>query len=124
MSETKENITQVTTPDEAVSRAKSISISPKAVIVGIVVVLTLFITAYVLTFVLDKGSFLRDADGSIIVGTYQVDESLDGIKWWQFLLAPFMILLPSTEGSMTVWAILLLLLIIGAIFTALDDSGI
>lgn len=120
----KESIVEVETPHSAISRAKSISISPKAVIVGIIVVLTLFITAYVLTFVLDKGTFLRDADGSIIVGTYQVDETLDGIKWWQFLLAPFMILLPSTEGSMTVWAILLLLLIIGAIFTALDDSGI
>ena len=114
----------VETPDSVVNRAKSISISPKAVIVGIVVVLTLFITAYILTFVLDKGYFLRDAEGSIIVGTYQVDNTLDGIKWWQFLLAPFMILLPSTEGSMTVWAIILLLLIIGAIFTALDDSGI
>lgn len=112
------------TADELVNKAKSISISPKAVIVGIVVVLTLFITAYILTFVLDKGYFLRDADGSIIAGTYQVDNTLDGIKWWQFLLAPFMILLPSTEGSMTVWAIMLLLLIIGAIFTALDDSGI
>ncbi len=110
--------------DELVNKAKSISISPRAVIVGIIVVLTLFITAYVMTFVLDKGYFLRDAEGSIIPGTYQVDDTLDGIKWWQFLLAPFMILLPSTEGSATVWAIIMLLLIIGAIFTALDDSGI
>lgn len=124
MEDTKDTVIESAGADELVNRAKSISISPKAVIVGIIVVLTLFITAYVLTFVLDKGYFLRDAEGSIIAGTYQVDNTLDGIKWWQFLLAPFMILLPSTEGSMTVWAILLLLLIIGAIFTALDDSGI
>ena len=85
MEGTKDTVTKDGAEDLA-ERAKSISISPKAVIVGIVVVLTLFITAYVLTFVLDKGYFLRDAEGSIIAGTYQVDNTLDGIKWWQFLL--------------------------------------
>ena len=116
--------TEASIASDLVNRARSITISPKAVVMGVVVVLTLFILSYVLTFVLDKGYYLRDAEGSIIAGTYTVDNTLDGIKWWQFLLAPIMILLPSTEGSMTVWAILLLLLIIGAIFNALDESGI
>ncbi|MBO7155864.1 MAG: hypothetical protein J6V83_00495, partial [Clostridia bacterium] len=122
--ETTETSPEASTASELVNRARSITISPKAVIMGVVVVLTLFVLSYVLTFILDKGYYLRDAEGAIIAGTYVVDNTLDGIQWWQFLLAPIMILLPSTEGSMTVWAILLLLLIIGAIFNALDESGI
>ena len=45
MEEIPQTTSGVETPDSVVNRAKSISISPTAVIVGIVVVLTLFITA-------------------------------------------------------------------------------
>jgi len=104
-------------------RAKSIQISKKAIIVSVSIVLALVILAYVLTFVLPTGEYERNADGAIIPGTYQQKE-LDGIKWWQFLLSAFMILSPATDGYLTVWAILVLLFVIGAIFTALDESGI
>lgn len=114
----------VLTPETEIKKAKSISISKKAVVIGAAVVLALFITAYVLTFVLEKGMYQRDASGAIIPGTYVADPTLDGIKWWQFLLSPLMILLPSSDGYMTVWAIIILLFIIGAVFTALDDTGI
>ncbi len=112
------------TPIPSNKPARSITISKKAVIVGVVVVLTLFITAYILTFIIDKGTFQRTADGAIIVGTYTADNSLQGITWWQFLLAPVLILAPSSAGAGTVWAILILLFVIGAIFTALDASGV
>ena len=114
----------VLTPETEIKKAKSISISKKAVVIGAAVVLALFITAYALTFVLEKGMYQRDASGAIIPGTYVADPTLDGIKWWQFLLSPLMILLPSSDGYMTVWAIIILLFIIGAVFTALDDTGI
>lgn len=104
-------------------RAKSIQISKKAIIVSVSIVLALVILAYVLTFVLPTGEYERNADGAIIPGTYQQKE-LDGIKWWLFLLSAFMILSPATDGYLTVWAILVLLFVIGAIFTALDESGI
>ena len=104
--------------------ARSINIEKRAVIIGAVVVLALFIASYILTFVLDRGAYLRDEEGSIIPGTYAADPALDGIRWWQFLLAPVMILSPTSDGFMTVWAIIVLLFIIGAVFTALDATGI
>ncbi|MDR3216676.1 MAG: hypothetical protein LBT55_04590 [Clostridiaceae bacterium] len=114
------------TPSEsgAGTVAKSIQISKKAVIVGVAVILILFFAAYAATFIFEKGMYARDAAGAIIPGTYVEDPSLPGISWWQFLLSPFMILLPSSPGYETVYAIIALLLIIGAIFTALDDTGI
>lgn len=101
---------------------KTLQISKNAVIVGAAVVFLLFVVAYVLTFVLDKGLFLRDASGAIIPGTYQVDNSLEGIAWWQFLLAPVLVL--GSDGAGTLWGLIGLLVVLGAVFTALDESGI
>lgn len=103
---------------------KILQINKKAIIVAVVVILVLVITAYILTFVLPRGNYERDANGSIIPDTYREDPSLEGIKWWQFLLAPFMILNPAEEGALVIYSIMLLLLIIGAVFMALEKSGI
>ena len=102
---------EASAPEPSAKPARSINISSRAVIIGALVVLALFITAYVLTFVLEKGAYQRTEDGSIIPGTYAEDPTLDGIAWWQFLLAPVMILSPASEGFMTVWAIIILLFI-------------
>ena len=127
------------TKENTANNPKALILSKRAVIVGVVVVLLLFITSYILTFVLPKGSYYRyteedylngvdeiteDRIGSIKNDSYVQDDSLEGIKWWQFLLAPVMILSPTSESSGTVWAIVALLFIIGAVFTALDESGI
>lgn len=121
--EKRQEMSQESMPDP-VKPARSINISKRAVIIGVIVVLALFITAYVLTFVLEKGTYQRDPEGSIIPGTYVADPTLDGIAWWQVILAPVMILSPTSEGFMTVWAIIILLFIIGAVFTAMDATGI
>lgn len=121
--EKRQEMSPESMPDP-VKRARSINISKRAVVVGVIVVLALFITAYVLTFVLEKGTYQRDPEGSIIPGTYVADPTLDGIAWWQVILAPVMILSPTSEGFMTVWAIIILLFIIGAVFTAMDATGI
>ncbi len=116
--------TQADCTAESPNTARSIQISKKAVIVGAAVVFLLYLIACILTLVLEKGSYLRDETGAIISGTYVEDASLEGLKWWQYFAAPVMILNPAADGSGTVWAILFLLIIIGAIFTALDESGI
>lgn len=121
--EKRQEMSQESMPDP-VKPARSINISKRAVVIGVIVVLALFITAYVLTFVLEKGTYQRDPEGSIIPGTYVADPTLDGIAWWQVILAPVMILSPTSEGFMTVWAIIILLFIIGAVFTAMDATGI
>ncbi|MFA6866176.1 MAG: hypothetical protein WCR54_01535 [Clostridia bacterium] len=104
------------------NKAHAIVINKKAIIMAIVIVMVLVILAYVLTFILPTGEYQRD-NGTIIANSY-VQKDMSGISWWQFLLSPLMILLPSTAGFEMVWAILILLLVIGAIFTALDESGI
>ncbi|MDR3186507.1 MAG: hypothetical protein LBU04_06885 [Christensenellaceae bacterium] len=104
--------------------AKSIKISRKAIIIAVIVVLILVIVAYTLTFILPRGEYQRNADGSIIDGTYHENPSLDGISWWEFLLSPFMVLSPTVEGSEIVYVIVLLMLVIGAVFAVLDECGI
>ena len=105
------------------NKGKTIQISKKSIIIGVAIVLVLVIVAYVLTFVLPRGEYLRDENGSIIQDTYHENPELDGISWWQFLLSPILVLSPTVEGSEIVYVILVLMLIIGAIFTALDDCG-
>lgn len=105
------------------NKGKTIQLSKKSIIIGVAVVLVLVILAYVLTFVLPKGEYLRDENGSIIQGTYHENPELDGIEWWQFLLSPILVLSPTADGAEIVYVILILMLVIGAIFTALDDCG-
>ena len=112
-----------TTGKTELKKAKSIEISKKAILISVIIVLSLVVCAYILTFILPTGEYQRGTDGAIIQGTFEYKQ-MEGIKWWQFLLSPFMILSPTSGGYATVWAILILLFVIGAIFTALDESGI
>ncbi|MDR2266112.1 MAG: hypothetical protein LBE09_00805 [Christensenellaceae bacterium] len=105
-------------------RVKAITLSKKSIIVAVAVVLVLVITAYVLTFVLPKGEYERDANNSIIDGTYKENPDLDGITWWQFILSPIMILSSTSDGATIVYVIIALMLVIGAIFAVLDESKI
>lgn len=108
--------------------ARTIAISNKAVIVAVAIILVLIIVAVIFTQVLPRGAYQRvpDADGnvSIVPDSYRQDDSLPKIKWWQVILSPFMILDPAQDGALMVWAILALLIVIGAVFTALDKTGI
>lgn len=110
--------------EKASRQSKILQINKRAVIVAVVVVLILVIASYVLTFVLPRGSFERTDEGAIIPGSYREDPALEGIKWWQFILSPVMILNPSDAGAFTIYGIILLMLIIGAVFTVLEESGI
>lgn len=107
---------------------KTLTISKSSIIIAIAIILILIIIAVVLTQVLPRGIYetqkLPDGHEQIIPGTYHEDSSLPSIQWWQVILAPFMILSPNDEGAVMVWAILALLFVIGAIFTALDKTGI
>lgn len=109
---------------EEKTQGKTIQISKKAIIVAVCVIMVLVIGAYILTFVLPRGEYQRNENGSIIEGTYRENPDLEGIKFWQFLLSPLMILSPSQPGASMVYSIMLLLIVIGAIFTALDECGI
>ena len=107
---------------------RTIEISKKAVVTAVAIVLVLVIFAIVLTQVLPRGAYDRipDANGNeqIVPDSYREDPSLDTLKWWQAVFAPFLVLDPSMDGSLMVWALIALLLVIGAVFTALDHTGV
>lgn len=105
-------------------QGKTIEISKKAIIVSVVIVLILVFMAYALTFMLPKGEYQRDENGSIIQGTYEENPELEGISFVKFIFAPIMVLVPGSDGSEIVYVIMILMLVIGAIFAALDECQI
>lgn len=107
---------------------RTIEISKRAIFISVIIVLVLVIAAVVLTQVLPRGSYERgiDADGNeyIVEDSYHEDDSLPSLQWWQAVFSPFLVLDPSMDGSLMVWALIALLLVIGAVFTALDNTGV
>ncbi len=107
-------------------KPKTIQISNKAIIMAVAVVMILVIAAIVLAYVLPVGEYDRgiDADGNsyIIKDSYHENPDLGRIAWWKVVLSPFLVL--GSNGSLTLWAIIALLIVIGAVFTALDKTGV
>ncbi len=107
-------------------KPKTIQISNKAIIMAVAVVMILVIAAIVLAYVLPVGEYDRgiDADGNsyIIKDSYHENPDLGRIAWWKVILSPFLVL--GSNGSLTLWAIIALLIVIGAVFTALDITGV
>ena len=116
-----------------VEEGKMISINKKAIIVAVVVILAVVVLSVVLSLVLPMGSYeyVLDSSGnvtdSLAAGTFHEGTDADGnaltrLVWWKYLLSPILILFG--DGAGTIWGILVLLLVIGAVFTALDETGI
>lgn len=107
---------------------RTIEISKKAVVTAVAIVLVLVIFAIVLAYTLPRGTYERvpDADGNeqIVPDSYREDPSLAKLEWWQAVFAPLLVLDPAMDGSLMVWALIALLLVIGAVFTALDHTGV
>ena len=107
---------------------RTIEVSKRAIVIAVAIVLVLVIAAIVLTQVLPKGAYERalDADGNeyIVEDSYREDDTLPSLKWWQAVFSPVLVLDPGMDGSLMVWALIALLLVIGAVFTALDNTGV
>ena len=122
--------TDATPPKRELPKAppRTIEISKRAVVIAIVIVLVLVIAAIVLTQVLPRGQYERVDDGNgnsvIVEDSYREDDTLPKLQWWQAVFAPVLVLDPSMDGSLMVWALIALLLVIGAVFTALDNTGV
>ena len=92
----------------------SIAISKKSFITSMVILLVLMVAAYIMTFALKHGVYNY-------AGEY-IETSGTGLAFWKFLLAPFLQF--GVEGSATLISIMGLIIVIGAVFTALDKSGV
>jgi uncharacterized ion transporter superfamily protein YfcC len=92
---------------------QSISISKKSFITSVTILLILMITAYTLTFILDKGIYVD--------GVYSIAEG-DNLSVLKLFFAPFLQF--GSDGSSTLILIIGLIIVIGGVFTALDRSGV
>ena len=111
---------------EKKSRAKGgLDISVKSFITAIAVIFALMVLAYLLTFIVPSGEYARtvnDAGQSIIdmdLGFSYVEGNL---PLWKWILSPILVL--AGNGSGTLIAVIVFLLVIGGAFNCLDKSGI
>lgn len=100
-------------------QAKSIEISNKAMIVSTILVTLVLIGSVILTLTMKPGVIETAADG-----TLSLLPGENHMTWWKYLLSPVLVLTPLYENFVTVWSILLLCIVIGAVFNAMDSSGI
>lgn len=98
---------------------KSIQISDKAMTVSTILVTLILIGSIILSLVLQPGVIETAADGSISLLPGENNMTL-----WKYLLSPLLILTPAYENCATIWSILLLCIVIGAMFNAMDTTGI
>lgn len=100
-------------------QAKSLQISSKSMTVSTILVLIVLIGSIILTLVMKPGIIETAADGSLSLLPGENHMTL-----WKYILSPLLVLTPMYENCATVWSIVLLCIVIGAVFNAMDASGI
>lgn len=106
---------------EIKTKEKSFSTISTKSFVSVVVILTLIIAlSGILTLIIPQGSFLRDANGQIIAGTF-TKGTVKGIAFWRIITAPFRVF--ASDGNITIIMISLFLLIMSGVFNILDKTN-
>ncbi len=96
-----------------------ININKRSFINVVIILLSLMVIAFILTYLIPQGAYQRTADGEIIAGTYELLPNYN-LKIWQFFYSPIGLLL-SSDG-LNVIMISLFLFILGGFFTVMDKS--
>lgn len=100
-------------------QAKSIQISNKAMLLSTALVSAVLIASVILSLAMQPGIIVSGADGSLSLMPGENSMTL-----WKYILSPLLVLTPMYENFATVWSIILLCIVIGAVFNAMDKSGI
>ena len=106
------------------NEAQGINIGAKSFIMAIGIIFLLMVFTYVLTLVIPGGEYARITDeaGHSMIDTEGGFHYVEGgIPFWKWLLSPFLVL--GAEGSGTIIAVLIFLLVIGGVFNALAAGG-
>ena len=104
---------------------KGLDISAKSFITAIVIIFALMLATYILTFLIPGGEYARtlDANGNTVIDTAAGFRFVDGgLPLWKWLLSPVLVL--GAEGSGTLIAVIVFLLVIGGVFNALNICGL
>ena len=101
-----------------------INIGARSFLIAIGIIFILMVATYVLTLVIPGGEYARIVDGSghTVIDTEAGFHYVEGgIPFWKWLLSPFLVL--GAEGSGTIIAVLIFLLVIGGVFNSLTACG-
>ncbi len=104
---------------------KGLNISAKSFITAIVIIFVLMLATYLLTILVPGGEYARtvDANGNTVIDTAAGFRSVEGgLPLWKWLLSPVLVL--GAEGSGTLIAVIVFLLVIGGVFNALNVCGL
>ena len=99
---------------EKKKQKSGLNISTKSFITAIAVIFVLMVLTYILTFIIPGGEYARAIDeaGNTIIDTQNGFQNAEGgIPFWKWILSPILVL--GAEGSGTLIAIILFLLVIG-----------
>lgn len=101
-------------------QSQILTISKKAFLNVLYILLGLIVVAGVITLIIPAGAYQRDASGTIIDQTYQ---QLNDVSYpiWRWFLAPFEVFL--TSDAISVIMIGIFLIILGGTFTVMDQTG-
>ena len=101
-----------------------INIGARSFLIAIGIIFILMVATYVLTLVIPGGEYARITDeaGHSVIDTESGFHYVEGgIPFWKWLLSPFLVL--GAEGSGTIIAVLIFLLVIGGVFNSLTACG-
>ncbi|MBO4916217.1 MAG: YfcC family protein [Oscillospiraceae bacterium] len=104
---------------------KGLDIGVKSFVTAIVILFVLMLATYILTFLIPGGEYARipDENGNLVIDVstgYRAAEG--GLPLWKWLLSPLLVL--GSEGSGTLIAVIVFLLVIGGVFNALNVCGL
>ena len=105
--------------------SKGLNISTRSFLTAIVILFFLMALTYALTFFIPGGAYVRTLDdaGNTVIDTQAGFSWVEGgIPFWKWLLSP--VLLLGGEGSGTILAVIVFLLVVGGIFNSLDRCGL
>lgn len=98
-----------------------LNIGARSFIGAIAVILALMVVSYILTFFIPGGMYARSADGMIDTAA-GFTPVRGGLPFWKWLLSPILVL--GASGGGTLIAVIAFLLIIGGIFSCLEQCGL
>lgn len=101
-----------------------LNIGVRSFLIAIGIIFILMVATYALTLVIPGGEYARivDESGNTVIDTDAGFHYVEGgIPFWKWLLSPLLVL--GAEGSGTLIAILIFLLVIGGVFNSLTACG-
>ena len=111
--------------NQSVKEKKGLDIGVKSFVTAILIIFSLRVFTYILTFIVPGGEYARIVDefGNTVIDTESGFKTVEGgISFRKWALSPILVL--GSEGNGSLIAIIAFLLVIGGIFNSLDKTGL